>query len=34
MNEVLVDGLNQSGLIILELIVGFGLFWLGPLVTS
>ena len=31
MNEVLVDGLNQSGLIILELIVGFGLFWLGQL---
>ena len=31
MNEVLLSGLNQSGLIVLELIIGFGLFWLGQL---
>jgi uncharacterized membrane protein YjfL (UPF0719 family) len=31
MNQVLLDGLNQSGLIVLELAVGFGLFWLGQL---
>ncbi|HEY9600849.1 MAG TPA: DUF350 domain-containing protein [Allocoleopsis sp.] len=31
MNEVLLNGLNQSGLIVLELIVGFALFWLGQL---
>ena len=31
MNEVLLNGLNQSGLIVLELAVGFGLFWLGQL---
>ncbi len=31
MNEVLLNGLNQSGLIVLELVVGFGLFWLGQL---
>lgn len=31
MNEVLLNGVNQSGLIVLELVVGFGLFWLGQL---
>lgn len=31
MNQVLLNGLNQSGLIVLELVVGFGLFWLGQL---
>ncbi len=31
MNEVLLNGLNQAGLIVLELVVGFGLFWLGQL---
>lgn len=31
MNEVLLNGLNQSGLIVLELVVGFALFWLGQL---
>jgi uncharacterized membrane protein YjfL (UPF0719 family) len=31
MNQVLLNGLNQSGLIVLELAVGFGLFWLGQL---
>jgi uncharacterized membrane protein YjfL (UPF0719 family) len=31
MNQVLLNGVNQSGLIILELVVGFGLFWLGQL---
>lgn len=29
MNQVLLNGLNQLGLIVLELAVGFGLFWLG-----
>ena len=31
MNQMVLDGLNQSGLIVLELAVGFGLFWLGQL---
>lgn len=31
MNQVLLNGLNQAGLIVLELAVGFGLFWLGQL---
>lgn len=31
MNQVLLLGLTQSGLIVLELAVGFGLFWLGQL---
>ncbi len=31
MNQVLMNGLNQSVLIVLELAVGFGLFWLGQL---
>ncbi len=31
MNEVLLNGLNQSGLIVLELVIGFALFWLGQL---
>lgn len=31
MNEVLLNGVNQSGLMVLELVVGFGLFWLGQL---
>lgn len=31
MNQVLLNGLNQSGLIVLELVVGFALFWLGQL---
>lgn len=31
MNQILLNGLNQSGLIVLELAVGFGLFWLGQL---
>lgn len=29
MNELIVNGINQSRLIVLELTVGFGLFWLG-----
>lgn len=31
MNERLIKGLTQSGVILLELAVGFGLFWLGQL---
>ncbi|MBW4562787.1 MAG: DUF350 domain-containing protein [Mojavia pulchra JT2-VF2] len=31
MNEKLINGLTQSGVILLELVVGFGLFWLGQL---
>lgn len=31
MNQVLLNGLTHSGLIVLELAVGFGLFWLGQL---
>jgi uncharacterized membrane protein YjfL (UPF0719 family) len=31
MNQVLLNGLNQLGLIALELAVGFGLFWIGQL---
>lgn len=31
MNEILIKGLTQSGVILLELAVGFGLFWLGQL---
>lgn len=31
MNELLMNSLNQIGLIVLELAVGFGLFWLGQL---
>jgi uncharacterized membrane protein YjfL (UPF0719 family) len=29
MNQLLIDGLTQSGVIILELTIGFSLFWLG-----
>ena len=31
MNQVLLNGITQSGLIVLELAIGFGLFWLGQL---
>jgi len=31
MNQWLLNGLNQSGVIVLELVVGFGLFWVGQL---
>lgn len=31
MNQLLLEGLTQSGLIVLELAIGFGLFWLGQL---
>ncbi|MCF2145165.1 DUF350 domain-containing protein [Desmonostoc muscorum LEGE 12446] len=31
MNEILIKGLTQSGVILLELAVGFGLFWVGQL---
>ena len=31
MNQWLLNGLNQSGVVVLELVVGFGLFWLGQL---
>lgn len=29
MNQILINGLNQAAVILVELIAGFGLFWLG-----
>lgn len=31
MNEIISKFLNQAGIIVIELVVGFGLFWAGQL---